>query len=84
MTRVPESSDPNGRGLDLAGQVFAIVTLAALCVGFIEGPKWGFATWPILACFALFVIGLWIFLVIEHRSPSPLVPLGISVPFRRA
>ena len=77
MTLVPESSDPNGRGLDLAGQVFAIVTLAALCVGFIEGPKWGFATWPILACFALFVIGLCIFLLIEHRSQSPLVPLTI-------
>jgi MFS transporter, DHA2 family, methylenomycin A resistance protein len=61
MTHVPESSDRQGRSLDVAGQVLAIVTLAALCVGFIEGPKWGFVTWPILACFALFLIGLWTF-----------------------
>ena len=77
MIRVPETSDPHGRGLDVPGQVFAIVTLAALCIGFIEGPKWGFATWPILACFTLFLIGLCGFLVVEHYSPSPLVPLAI-------
>jgi MFS transporter, DHA2 family, methylenomycin A resistance protein len=77
IIRVPESSDPHGRGLDTAGQVLAIVTLAALCVGFIEGPKWGFATWRVVICFALFLIGLSAFLVVELRSPSPLVPLPI-------
>jgi len=77
IARVPESSDPHDRGLDLVGQIVAVVTLAVLCFGFIEGPKWGFTTWPILSCFALSVIGLWAFLLVEHRSASPLVPLSI-------
>jgi DHA2 family methylenomycin A resistance protein-like MFS transporter len=81
IARVPESSDPRDRGLDLAGQTLAVVTLAALCFGFIEGPKWGFTTWPILVCFALFVISLYAFLLVEYRSASPLVPLSI---FRRS
>jgi EmrB/QacA subfamily drug resistance transporter len=74
---VPESSDPRERGLDPAGQILIIVTLAALCFGFIEGPKWGWHSWPILACFAASLLALCAFLLVEHRSPSPLVPLGV-------
>src|SRR6266542_3601455 len=77
MVCVPESSDRRGRGLDLSGQTLAVVTLASMCFGFIEGPKWGFTSWPILGCFALFVIGSWAFLLAEQRSKSPLVPLSI-------
>jgi hypothetical protein len=77
FARVPESSDRRERGLDPGGQFLIIVTLAALCFGFIEGPKWGWHSWPILASFAACVLALGAFLLVEHRSPSPLVPLGV-------
>jgi MFS transporter, DHA2 family, methylenomycin A resistance protein len=74
---VPESSDPKGRGLDLAGQVFAVFSLAALCVGFIEGPKWDWQSGPVFTCFALFGLAGCTFLLTERTSPRPLLPLRV-------
>jgi EmrB/QacA subfamily drug resistance transporter len=77
IAHVPDSSDPRGGGLDLSGQLLIIVTLAALCFGFIEGPKWGWHSWPILASFVACVLALCAFVLVEHRSRSPLVPLEV-------
>ncbi len=66
----PVLDNPAGRGRHR-------VTGDGVRFGFIEGPKWGFTSWPILGCFALFVIGSWAFLLAEQRSKSPLVPLSI-------
>jgi DHA2 family methylenomycin A resistance protein-like MFS transporter len=77
FAHVPESSDPHGRELDWSGQILAIIALATLCFGFIEGPKTGWHSWPIVGCFAACFISLCAFLLVEHRSPRPLVPLRV-------
>jgi MFS transporter, DHA2 family, methylenomycin A resistance protein len=41
MTVVPESSNPQGRRLDLPGQALAIASLGSLSLAAIEGPRWG-------------------------------------------
>src|SRR5262249_9677084 len=77
IAHVPESSDPHSRRLDWLSQMFIIITLAALCFGFIEGPKWGWHSSPIIVCFAASLIAVCLFLLVEYRSTSPLVPLRV-------
>ena len=74
---VPKSSDPRGRGLDLPGQVLAVMCLGALCLGVIEGPAWGWHSPVVLVCLTAAVAAGAGFLRREHRAPSPLVPLEV-------
>ena len=71
---VPESRDPgtDGRDLDVAGAVTAVVGLGALTQGLIalgDGGGRGAAAW-----LATGAVGLVAFVVVERRSDSPLVP----------
>ena len=73
--RVPESSDPHGRHLDLPGQSLAVVTLSLLTLAAIEGPHWsGFIT---LACIVIAVTAGAAFLMVEARTEGALLPLAI-------
>jgi MFS transporter, DHA2 family, methylenomycin A resistance protein len=74
---VSESADPQGWHLDLPGQLLAVVTLATLSFGFIEGPGLGWQSPAVLGCLAGGIIGLAAFLTVEHRSSHPLLPLSI-------
>ena len=73
--RVPESSDPEGRHLDLPGQSLAVVTLALLTFAAIEGPHW--SGWVTLACLAIALIAGAAFLMLEARTEGALLPLAI-------
>lgn len=80
---VPESRAPRPRRLDPAGQLLVMVMLTTLCFGIIEGPNLGWASPPVLGCFAaaaLAVIGL---LWYEPRRVDPLIDLRFfrSAPF---
>jgi MFS transporter, DHA2 family, methylenomycin A resistance protein len=77
VSYVEESTNPQGRHLDLPGQLLAVVTLGTVSLGFIEGPSWGWYSPAILSCFAGSVIGFAAFLAVEHWSPGPLLPLSI-------
>ncbi|HEX3972902.1 MAG TPA: MFS transporter [Stellaceae bacterium] len=72
---LPESSDPQGRRLDLPGQIFAIATLALLTLAAIEGPHWSAAA--TLVCIAVAVIAGVTFLSNEARTEGALLPLPI-------
>jgi EmrB/QacA subfamily drug resistance transporter len=72
---VPESRDPQGRAIDPAGQVLAIVVLGTLAFVTIEGPHWGFASPIILVLAALCVASGILFVVTERGKPGALVPL---------
>jgi DHA2 family methylenomycin A resistance protein-like MFS transporter len=63
------------RGLDLPGQVFAIVSCCALTYGLIE---WGHVA-PVLivASFGVALIAGIAFIVVEARSPQPMMPLSL-------
>src|SRR5262245_43080030 len=75
MRRVPESSDPQGRHLDPAGQTLAIVALGALAFATIEGPHWGFASPMILALIVACVVSGVLFVLWQRGRPGALVPL---------
>lgn len=80
---VPETSDPEGRKLDPAGQALAIVALGALSFVGIEGPHMGFLNPIILALAVLCVVSAVLFWRVERGRPDALVPLDLfrNVPF---
>lgn len=69
---VPRSAR-NARSLDPAGTVVFVATTVALLVGIIEGPAEGWGSPLVLGAFVAFVLlaGTWI--VVELRSPAPLL-----------
>jgi EmrB/QacA subfamily drug resistance transporter len=83
---VPESRAPHPRRLDPVGQVLVIVTLATLVYGIIEGPRHGWGSPEIIACFCLAAVGLAGLLVWEPRRAEPLLDLRFfrSAPFSGA
>jgi EmrB/QacA subfamily drug resistance transporter len=72
---VPESSDRDGRSLDLPGQVTAVIGLVALTYAFIEANTYGWTSPRIVTCFVVAAVSLTLFLLIELRGRSPLLQL---------
>ncbi len=70
----PRSSD---RGLDLPGQVAAMVALVGLAGGMIEGGQRGFADPWVLTAFAVALAAACVFVLIETRAASPMLPLDL-------
>jgi MFS transporter, DHA2 family, methylenomycin A resistance protein len=63
------------RGLDLPGQVFAIVSCCALTYGLIE---WGHVAPALIAAsFGVALIAGSVFIMVEARSPQPMMPLSL-------
>ena len=75
--RDPRARD---RSVDLPGQLAAVVTLASLAAATIEGGTVGWTRPGILAGYAISAVSLVVFLRIESRRRSPLLPLAL---FRR-
>jgi EmrB/QacA subfamily drug resistance transporter len=83
---VPESKAARSRKLDPFGQILVIVLLVTLSYGIIEGPSYGWGTARILGCFAVAIVALAAFLIVEPRRAEPLVDLRFfrSLPFSGA
>jgi EmrB/QacA subfamily drug resistance transporter len=62
------------RGLDPAGQILAVLALGGLSFGFIEAPHRGWTSLAILFSFALALVAVLAFIVVERRVHDPLVP----------
>jgi DHA2 family methylenomycin A resistance protein-like MFS transporter len=60
---------------DLPGQVMGIVSIASLAFALIEAGKLGWFSGMISAALCVFLVTFILFLVIEHRTTSPLLPL---------
>ena len=74
---VPESRDPKGRALDLPGQALAVLALASLAFGVIEGPHWGWTSPIILSCLGASIIAAFVFVRVEAGKSGALVPLDL-------
>ncbi|WP_406297819.1 MFS transporter [Embleya sp. NBC_00888] len=72
-----DSRSPHGRAIDVPGQIAAIIAITGLIYGVIEGGTIGWTDGPVLAAFALAVLGLAAFIVIEHRSATPMLSLRL-------
>src|SRR5437016_5497426 len=77
LWRVPESSDPDSRGLDWLGAVLAALGLGALVYGLIESSRLGFGDRSVLAALGAAVVFLALFLLTEMRVPNPMLPLAL-------
>jgi EmrB/QacA subfamily drug resistance transporter len=72
----PESKNPEGRTLDIPGQILGIAWLGSLTYALIEGNARGWRSPIILSAFAIAVVGLIAFLLVERRSASPMLQLS--------
>ena len=63
--------------LDPAGQITAVVALAALTFGVIEGGETGFGRPVVVGCLLLAAVAAAAFLTAEARAKHPMVPLGV-------
>jgi EmrB/QacA subfamily drug resistance transporter len=70
-----ESADPEGRSIDVPGLVAGAVAVLALTFAVIEGESAGFTTWWILLLFGVAAVSLVAFVVVELRSPDPVLRL---------
>src|SRR5439155_23392142 len=74
VTRVVhESKHPEGRHVDLPGQVLAIGWLGSLTYALIEGNGKGWSSPLILSLLVAAAVGLIAFLLVERRSTSPML-----------
>lgn len=74
---VPAPAPRPRAGLDLPGQLLAVCGVAGLAYGLIEGSVRGWASPGVLAAFAAAAAGGAAFVVVEHRRPDPMLPLGL-------
>ncbi|MFL5942149.1 MAG: MFS transporter [Gaiellaceae bacterium] len=70
-----ESSDPEGRQLDVPGLVTGASAILAATFAVIEGENQGYGTWWIVLLFALSAVLVVAFVEIERRSPDPVLKL---------
>jgi MFS family permease len=74
---VPESRDPTAHGhLDIAGAALAALALAGTTFALIESPGDGLS--PSIVLTAVAGVAAFVgFLIVERRSPNPMMPLGM-------
>jgi EmrB/QacA subfamily drug resistance transporter len=73
---VKESKNPEGRGLDIPGQVLAVAGLGTLTYAFIEANSYGWRSPTIVTLMTVGLVALGAFGFWEARTRSPLLQLG--------
>jgi MFS transporter, DHA2 family, methylenomycin A resistance protein len=64
-------------GLDLPGQVAALLASGGFTYAIITGGSHGYASVRVLVAFAVVIVAAAVFLFAESRASSPVVPLGL-------
>ncbi|HET9939775.1 MAG TPA: MFS transporter, partial [Candidatus Eisenbacteria bacterium] len=77
LTRVPESRNRDVRGVDVPGAALASLGLGGIVFALIESPRRGGADPAVLAGFGAGLTALAMFLLVEARSKSPMLPLSL-------
>jgi DHA2 family methylenomycin A resistance protein-like MFS transporter len=75
LRTVRESANPEGRTLDLPGQLLAVVSLGSLVYALIEANNYGWTSPLILSLFAVGIASQLAFLWVEAHTKSPMLPL---------
>jgi EmrB/QacA subfamily drug resistance transporter len=74
---IDESRDETHASLDLPGLATSAIGLFALTYGLIEANTYGWTSARILGAFAVAVVGLVSFVVLERRRRDPMLPLDL-------
>jgi EmrB/QacA subfamily drug resistance transporter len=77
LRRVPESRDEKARRLDLPGAALATLGLGGLVFGLLEAPRLGLDHAALLTGLLGGALTLAVFVLVEERSPEPMVPLDL-------
>ncbi|MEU5093631.1 MFS transporter [Streptomyces sp. NPDC020996] len=72
-----ESKAPEGRKLDVPGQIAFAIGLTLVLFGAVEGPESGWTTLPVLLAFAIGICFLAGFVVVELGAESPIFDLKL-------
>jgi EmrB/QacA subfamily drug resistance transporter len=72
---LPESSDPKGRHLDIAGLGAGAVAVAACVIGLISGETAGYHSLWVIGLFILAAVSILAFVIIEQHAQDPVLPL---------
>ena len=75
---VPNSRNPTGRKSDPVGACLSIVALGLLLWGIIEATNLGWTSPTILGSLAAAAVTILVFVIWEHRSNSPMLPVSSS------
>ncbi|NYV77518.1 MFS transporter, partial [Streptomyces sp. UH6] len=76
-TLATESREPEGRKLDVAGQITFALGLILVLFGLVEGPESGWTTLPVVLSLALGLCFLAGFVVVELGAQSPIFDLRL-------
>ncbi|MBS3905312.1 MAG: MFS transporter [Simkania sp.] len=57
---------------DWAGVGLLALVVGSLIIGIMQGPTWGWASYPILALFVLCLLSLLLFIILERKTTTPL------------
>ncbi len=72
---VPESSDPDAHGqLDLGGAGLAVLALAGVTFGLIEGPTLGWISIQVVVMLSVGVLSGCALVLVERRASTPMLP----------
>jgi EmrB/QacA subfamily drug resistance transporter len=78
LRHMPESWDPQApRKIDVLGAVLTAAGLAGLTYGLIQAGEQGIGDPLVLAALVIGVVAFAAFVLVERRSPNPMVPLDI-------
>jgi len=78
IRHVPESRDPRAsHHIDLAGASLAVLFLAGVTYGLIEGPDRGWGDPLVVLSFVLAALAAPAFFLVERRGRDPMLPLGL-------
>src|SRR3989449_3164132 len=77
LRSVPESSDKESAGLDWWGAILVALGLGALVYGLIESSRLGFDDRSVLVALVAAAVLLGLFLMIETRVSTPMLPLTL-------
>jgi EmrB/QacA subfamily drug resistance transporter len=78
LAKVQESRDPNrSKSIDYVGTVLIALILAPTVLALSEGNDWGWASAATLGCFAVSIVSVVLFVVVERRVAAPIVNLQL-------
>lgn len=78
LRHVPESRDPAASGsVDIPGATLGVLALGGVTYALVEQPNLGFASIPVASALLVGMFAAVGFVVVELRSPHPMLPLRI-------